>query len=770
VTAREVVTPLAILLLAFLVRALPWRWHLEAGRVHFHGNDAYYHARRILHALHESWEILRVDSYLGFPRGGEPIWPPLFDFAVLAPLGVLGGGEVSFEQAALWIPPLIGTLTVACVMWIARLWFGRREAWVAGLVLALLPAHFAHSRIGFLDHHTAVTLVFALLLLVSGQAARRWMEGGRAIPQVGWALVVGGFLGGGLLLWPGMLLHLGIVDGLFLAVLFTTRDASEARRQSWLLCLAHAAACAVVAPEALGTTWRVWGSFSPVVLSDFQPWLLSSIAAFFALLALLLYGLPGRSTRLGRLGLALLAGALTLAALTVLTPDLGAAAGQAWGWLAKQESFQSGVAESRPLLVEGGRPSLRFALTHLSGLLLLLPLLLTVAYRDLRRERSLPRAMVLWCTAAMLAVALMQSRFIGCLAVALALLVAACTRTLLARLTSRWRVVAALALAMVVFVPCLDVYGPHLGDQVRWLRGLPPELDHLTRRKRILVSVADFLREHTEPTAGYLDPTRAPEYGILSRWTDGHLVRYVARRPMVIDNFGDDVAPENFELSKTYYESPEARGSEILEALGVRYVIFEHRRASGPIEPRSLFSRLYFDDGGAALDSVAVEDGRLRRVRGPRPAVRRHRLVYESEPKRFGASPERPGFKVYEHVAGARLRGRTRPQAAVRARLELRTNQSRAFDFVATTRADRAGCFEIRFPYATSDAPAAVSSGAEVEIQSGGRIRRVVIPERAVQEGLLVRVPDPVEPGELEGDCWEPDPRLLPARRAPDSG
>jgi hypothetical protein len=89
----------------------------------------------------------------------------------------------------------------------------------------------------------------------------------------------------------------------------------------------------------------------------------------------------------------------------------------------------------------------------------------------------------------------------------------------------------------------------------------------------------------------------------------------------------------------------------------------------------------------------------------------------------------------------------------VRARLELETNQGRSFDFVATARADRDGCFEIRFPYATSDAPAAVSSATEVEIRSGARMRRVVVPERAVQAGLRVRVPDFVESGELEGDC-----------------
>jgi hypothetical protein len=133
--------------------------------------------------------------------------------------------------------------------------------------------------------------------------------------------------------------------------------------------------------------------------------------------------------------------------------------------------------------------------------------------------------------------------------------------------------------------------------------------------------------------------------------------------------------------------------------------------------------------------------------------VRRHRLVYETPPKRFGGSPERPGLKVYEHVAGARLFGRTAPGAAVRSSLTLRTSQDRSFEFVATARADAAGCFEIVFPYATVDAPPLVAPAPVVEIRSAGRVRREAVPERAVREGLPLRVPDFVESGVEKGDC-----------------
>ena len=41
--------PLGLGLAAFALRALPWRSQLDAGRVVFHDNDAYYHARRIFY-------------------------------------------------------------------------------------------------------------------------------------------------------------------------------------------------------------------------------------------------------------------------------------------------------------------------------------------------------------------------------------------------------------------------------------------------------------------------------------------------------------------------------------------------------------------------------------------------------------------------------------------------------------------------------------------------------------------------------------------------
>ncbi|MEN8184048.1 MAG: STT3 domain-containing protein [Myxococcota bacterium] len=753
VRPRELLGYTALLLLAFALRVLPWRWQLESGRVHFHGNDAYYHARRILYSVSRLPEALHFDPYLNFPHGGEPIWPPFFDLGIAGIVRVLAGpdaGAQSVEWISIWIPPLLAVLTVALVALTARLTLGRTESFVAGTILAILPAHFTVSRIGFVDHHVAVSLAFVSLLFATLGAIRCWSEPRASLRSpLAWAVLLGSVIAGCLLLWPGMLLHLAIVEVPLGVRLATLRTPRELRRVALWLFVAHGLAAAMLAPAALGRTWSVWGSFSPLVLSDFQPWLLAGLAVGYGLCA---WVLPLPRIRVGsgrRLGVALLLLLAVLGGMSLLTSGVSEATTQAVGWLAKQERFQSAVSESRPLLMERGRPSLAFALTQLSGLLLLLPVFFFTA-RDAVRPKG-PRARsvatVAFSTGVLLCVTLVQARFIACLAVSMSLLVGACTPALWTKLSRQLgpgllaRGVA-LLLPMLVFLPCLWIYGPFLQDPLRFARGLEPELGQRLLRRRMLISVADWIREHTPPTSSYFEAEQTPEYGILAPWTDGHVLRYVGQRPVVVDNFGDDAAPENFELAREYYRSGEPRGSRILDELRARFVLLEYRAPLGDVLPRSLLSRLYFGDGQGSRDSVVVRNRRARRVPVAVPAVARHRLVHESPPKRFGATPELPGFKLYEHVAGARLEGRADPAARVEASLRVRTNQGRSFRFLAATHADPQGCWEIRFPYPTAGWESEIGTAAEVEIRSGDALRRVGVPESAVVEGGVIHVPD----------------------------
>lgn len=742
--------PLALFLAALAVRALPWRSHLEAGRVHFHDSDAYYHARRILYGVVRFPEFLSFDPYLNFPHGGEPIWSPLFDFAAALLARACGATEVAaLERFLVWIPPVLGAATVVVVYFAARAHFGRDAAWLAGGLLAILPAHFLYSRIGFVDHHVAVALVEAALLWSGMSLVRDCARSPVPVrPALRLALGSGALVGIALLLWPGMILDVGLLDAGFVVLLASRARPAEARALGLLLALAHALAALLVTPLAWGRSWRVWGSFTPVVLSSFQPWYLAAAAACFALVAVGVRGGDARVPLARRLGILLVSGLVVLGA-SALWIDVRAPWQDAWQWFAKQEAFQATVNESRPLLFQRGRFDLSLAIASFSLLFFLIPVGLGVAARRIRRgESRAAGALLLGWAAAFLGASLMQIRFTSSFAIPFALLAGWCAPRLLRRLAARagggrlGRAAVGVSL-VVLLAPALGSYAGHLGDLARGLRGAPAELGPLEQRRRTLVEVADWLRENTPPTSGYLDAGVRPEYAVLSHWTDGHVLEYAARRPTVVDNFGDDLGEENLALAEEYYRVEEPRASAILDALGARYVIFEFRpyASRSKVDPRSLLSRLYFGDGAESPRSVAVTGTRARQVEVPVPAVVRHRLVYESQPRTEKRAGRRPAFKVYEHVRGALLVGEAEPGAPVEARLAIETNRGRRFEFLSTVRADAQGRFALRFPYPTRGTPPGVRSADRVELRGPGGAARVSVREQDVREGRVLTVP-----------------------------
>jgi dolichyl-phosphooligosaccharide-protein glycotransferase len=742
--------------LALLVRALGWRTVVEGDRVSFFGADAYYHARRVLYTAAHFPETLRRDPYVNFPHGGEPIWSPHFDALAAALVRFTVGPEsmAAAERLLIWIPPVLGAAAVLVVFVLARMLFGGRAALVAAALLAILPGHFAYTRLGYLDHHAAVSLA-SLLLVASAMAfVGAAPRGGRSAAAAGGML--GLVMGSCLLLWPGMLLHVGAV-GLALLLWTLAQTGRAAVRVAVLLAGAHTVALAVVAPFSLGQHWERWGSFSPLVLSDFQPWLLATGAAAYLLLALLCARPSGDASLSRRSGAAIAAGMLALAPALLLLADVRAGAEDAWAWFARQEEFQAQVTESQPLLMSRGRFDTSKALTYLTPLVFLAPLWLAFLVREARRRRNAGLAVLAAYATVLLAATLFQFRFVDAFAPIMALCVGAWVPGAVARVAAiierRSRLLGSLVvsgLLLLAVFPALSFHAPALAENLRALRGEPPRVPLREARLRLLADVGDWLREHTPPTSGFADASVQPEYGVLSHWSDGHLLRYVSRRPMVVDNFGDDVGVENFRLAHEFYLSPEERASQILDRLRVRYAVFEYRpiAARTRVEPDSVFSRLYLQDGAATEEALALRGPRVLRREHPMPALNRHRLVYETEPKPQSPSNGRAAFKVYEHVAGARIVGRVEPGATVEASLEVETPRGRRFTWRALVEADPQGTFALRVPYATAGAPPSVRTAPRMRLRAGSRELELVIPEEAVLSGGDVMVPErPAAPG-----------------------
>lgn len=683
--------------------------------------DSFYHFRRIAYTVHNFPAFLRFDPYVNFPRGGEPIWSPTFDFALAALVrAVLGDGEpAAMERFLCWVPALLGGLHVALLFLLGRRFLSAPAALAAASLLAVLPAHLVYSQVGYVDHHVAVSLVGSLVLFAALGFARR--PGRREAVWLGLAFATA------LLVWPGCLIHVGVAQAALLAFTLSRSERSQAIEVARRLAVTNALAAVAVAPLCLGQTWIRWGSVSPLVLSEFQPLWLAAGAVCFALLAETWQRAVFPRTTLLRAAGAAAVGAAVAALLFAAVPELaGTGTADAFAWLARGEEFQAVVSESQPLLWSSGAFRPWNGVVLLSGGFALAPVAVAVLFWLARRQRRAELGVLAAWSAAFVALALVQRRFGVDCAPALALLLAAAVDAgLSAAAPQRRRLLAATA-AAAGFVLCLPV--------LDWYQTRPAAGRSRARKMALTVETARWIHEHSPPTSSWLAPGQPPEYGVLGPWGFGHALRYVAERPMVQDNFGDDVGSEGFAASEAYFSAEsESAGLEILEQLRVRYVLVGptgsgHGHGYGPA---SLFARLRREDeaaagGGSPISTLSLE---------------RHRLVYESEP--LDARGDEPQWMLFAVVPGARLVGTAEPGAVIEARLGLRTRQGRSFRVVARAAADAGGRYVLVLPYA-SGARGEVESAAHYEVhdvQSGAKMAEVSITEKQVQRGERVTGP-----------------------------
>jgi asparagine N-glycosylation enzyme membrane subunit Stt3 len=254
----------------------------------------------------------------------------------------------------------------------------------------------------------------------------------------------------------------------------------------------------------------------------------------------------------------------------------------------------------------------------------------------------------------------------------------------------------------------------------------------------VLLDAAVWLRDNTPPTDSPLSPGARPEYGILAPWGFGHLLKYVAQRPTVVGNFGDDVGEGNLRRVTAYFASREPDAVRILDDLRARYVLVQ---TLGDVPD----ARLH---GEAMRKRLSVDDS---------PGLAHHRLLYESLLDSERMQLGRSEFRIFERVAGALVEGRAPPGAVVTARLAYQSNRGRRGRFETRAVADAAGRYALRLPYSTRGAPPGVrtepsyaltaASAAGVALEAAGvgedaAPGRLVVSEADVRSGALVAGPD----------------------------
>lgn len=258
-----------------------------------------------------------------------------------------------------------------------------------------------------------------------------------------------------------------------------------------------------------------------------------------------------------------------------------------------------------------------------------------------------------------------------------------------------------------------------------------------------------------DPATGKIAPYSYPEtvYGILASWDFGHIITYYSHRLPTANPFQEGIGKiENGkeEPGETTFfaETDEEKACQMLSTLKTRYIISDFRGSYAYLAFPSKLKwaddslKGYYSQTGDQIVATGKYDhsmaARLQLLDGREfisqeetlPALRHFRLVYESKtPSAFmyGFSTwgvdEIKMVKIFEYVNGARITGEAPTGTEVEISTEVKTNQNREFVW-QDRQAIKDGKFEFVVPYAAS-----------YEIKIGSIEKKITVSEKEVLAG-----------------------------------
>lgn len=747
----------AVLAIAAAVRLVPWS-HAPPGSPAMNpfDGDCHYHRLRAELIAADFPHAAGRDPDLG-GGGIDILWPPLFDELMASAALVLGGGEASRRDVAYvaaWTPVVIGVATVPLVGWLAGILMGPEVAFGAALLAALSTPHATFSLLGRSDHHV-LELLLSLGILIAyagGLGAAGARRRSVAVLGMGVAIALSFWN------WPGSALNLVFIAG-FVAVWHVLAPCEDVRGSAPAAMLAagcgagavlFAASLALLGPPGALARMTIVGITGLHVV-------VTAGAAAFGGVLFLAWRKKRDATPWRRISEVIVAGGLPLAA-AAAAPDVR---GGLWlGLLAllRGNQWYASIGEFSPMFL-GGQDSLREEVAQALAWYGLMPLAAVAGVVALHRrwrggaERRPELLLLVTWGATSFGLALGQYRF-GLYAAA-PLAIWGWVGIRFAR--ERWvpRLCRAFifdfAVAIVLLAPVGSLAKAHL----------------LAEPKVTPAPLLAWLGEQTDATAART---------VYARWTWGHHVRALARRPAVANPFGTDGGVIAFEESlRTFLSTDDAEFLRVLGTHRAGYLLNENPRgdvlyqgALPSVAPaiadvrydwrtglsmteteryRELVSyRLYAHDGSSTDGS---------------PALGSFRLLRETEPEDRTKS-DRPAYSLFGVIPGARLRlSGTSPGAQITAITRVRTNTGREFRWQTTVLADERGNAEFRVPYATGENGSSVA--APLELSAGEGTRIIHVPEAAVLTGenidIALRLPaPPVADSRARGDGFDAVP------------
>jgi len=806
----KIISFIAVIVVAFLMRMLSYASLTADGGITFTGYDEFYHMRRILYTVSSFPHILNFDTYINYPYGFEIGWPPLFDLLGALLAIILGGGHPDMhtvEFAGALLPVLLGVLTLIPVYMVATSVFDRKTGLLGAFIFAVLPAHVYISRFGAVDHHVAEVLLstaayafFILALKLAGESKlslnslKNIASDKKLLNPLVFAAASGLFFSLLVFTWVGAPALISFV--VLYALVQATLDLKAGKGSDYLFVCSAVTLFATLLftiPLSAGAA-RPGLEMSAMYLSWFQVvYVLILLAGLF-----FLWGFSAYVSKKGMdwkyyPGVLILVFGSGLLFLRLFSVEYYAFVIEGLRFFSGKGEYIGTISEAVPLFLTSqgkftlssviGSFGLSF-LTALAGFFLF--------SLELKGEKLKPEGVffLVW-TLFYAYLALSQRRFTYLFAINISILTAYIMWVLMdsldfgkeikklvksgkkteknsestfktgqktvSRTKSKskarhvaesrstdegpdyFKLVSGVALIGLVFVPSIWLGAAFSKDAV----SIGPEWEDSLK----------WLEASTPATSYYLEPSKTPEYGVLSWWDYGNWIVYVGKRPVVANNFQTGVD----DSARFFITDSEEEAKTIVEKLNVKYVITDTLMAEGKFSAIAEIAGKNIGDyyevkttnENTGLTTVATpkqallqsEIYKLHKLDGT--SLGNFRLIHESTINSTeNESSKIDTVKIFEYVPGATLTGTASPNQAVMATLELSSNTGRKFTYQKGEMADENGSFEITVPYSTENTGNGVHATSAYSLTAGDNstIARIQVTENDILDGNIIKV------------------------------
>jgi dolichyl-diphosphooligosaccharide--protein glycosyltransferase len=710
--------------LGLLLRLLAGRNALVGSSVLFDGYDTYYHMRRVLYTVAHFPNTVWFDSYLDYPHGMELTWPPLFDQLIAGTALAFGiHDQHGIELVASFIPVMLGAVAVLVVYYLVREVFDWKVALLSAFTLAIAPYHLLKTMFSAADHHALEALllmaILAFLVLAITRRDRKYVFAGAA----GVSMAALAYT------WAGAAAYLGFFFIYALVqMVVDLRNGESSKDTTVILLTAFGLALVLMAPF-WNTPWM-----APSFLGTLA--MVAAIALLFGLSKVLL----DHKVHWAFFPMAI----VILGYIYMLLPHI---LGQLWVFTEVDSLVRSGgeyllggdmvgkIAEAEPIYVRTNFISY-LGVNLLYTLLGLAALVLYVVQPEMKPEKRQGSILLLVWILSTLVLTVGQIRFLYISAISTAILISVLffrsKDAVSSKLNESGKSMPTAAIALILVLLLL----PSAAEVV----SIASDKPQITGDWYESLS---WLKENTNATSWYDDPSKTPEYSVMGWWDYGNWIVYEAKRPVVANNFQVGV----IDSAQFFLSQDESQADAIMDRRGSRYVITDFDMIYGKLaaitswvgEDASSYEQITdFGDYVTAVPLKKLMNTALAKIHlYDGSGMGHYRLIYESSTL-VGANPPTSTVKISEYVSGALITGTTEQDQPVGVLLNLTSNQGRKFQYF-NIGAPNGTRYEIRVPYATEKRYDTHAVDSYL-VFSGGKSVRVNVSENDVLEGRPVEV------------------------------